>query len=158
MSERAPRDLSAAIALASLLCACGGAAPPPSSAADVDEAEAPPEPERWAIALRLQDGGTDDSETPHTQVSLVRISPDGERSVIELHDEVGACYPQPARGGALIATRCWWAGQGALWSVRREGDAVVAYRAVEPEEGAPPEPSEAGRLEVPEDAELDLVQ
>jgi hypothetical protein len=132
------------------LGACGAASPGPAT-----EPTAAPPPRPYAVALRLEEAGEDEQGTPHTRVSLVRISPDGVRTVETLRTEVGACYHQP-RSGALLAARCWWAGFGAEYEVRRRGDAVVALRA-EVEEIGPGEPAEVARLEVPAGAELQVV-
>lgn len=141
------------LAIAVLAIACGGA-PPPVAAPE----EEPPEPEPYGLAVRLEDGGTDaDTDTPHTRVALVRITPDGERTVLDLEREVGACYLRDATEGALLAVTCWWAGAGAQYAVRREGDAVVAYRAASDEEGGVGAPVEVGRVEIPEDVPLQLV-
>ena len=146
--------MTSRIALASscFLFACGGATPAPEPASSSADG-----PSTYAIALHFGDGGTDESETPHTMVSLVRIAPDGERHVLDLHDEIGACYLEPA-SGALLAGRCWWGGAGARYEVRREGDAVVAYRAdVDEMADEPAEFVEAGRIEVAEDADLEVL-
>lgn len=140
------------LAIAVLAIACGGAPPPV-----VTPEEEPPEPEPYGLAMRLEDGGTDaDTDTPHTRVALVRIAPDGERTVVELEREVGACYLRDAPD-VLLAVTCWWAGAGAQYAVRREGDAVIAYRAASDEEGGVAAPVEVGRVEIPEDAPLQLV-
>lgn len=139
----------AAIALA--LLGCGGAA------AVVRDEEARDEPPpRYGIALRFEGADAADGGAPRTRVSLVRIPPEGERTVRELAVEVGACFHEPA-GEALIAARCWWAGEGARYEVRREGEVVVALRADVDAEGSAGELAEVARLEVPEDAELDVL-
>lgn len=140
------------IALALALVACGGAATPVRGAEDARD-EPPP---RYGVALRFEDAAEDEHGTPHTRVSLVRIAPDGERTVSELATEVGACFHQSAPG-ALIAARCWWAGEGAAYQVRRAGDAIVALRAEVHEETGAGEPAEVARLEIPREAELDVL-
>lgn len=133
-----------------VVAGCGAAPPPVETRADDDE------PETYAVALRLEDAGTDENETPHTAVSLVRIAPGGERTVESLRDEIGACYNIEA-SGALVAARCWWAGEGARYVVRREGDAVIALRAQAHEETDEGPLEEIGRVEVPADAELQVL-
>ena len=140
-----------ALPIALLWTACGAASPAPErpegSAAD---------PVTYAVALRFEDAGTDDDDNPRTAVSLVRIAPDGTRDVAELSEEVGACYHEPAVE-TLIAARCWWGATGARYEVRREGDAVVAYRAAIVEERGTGDAAEAGRLEVDPEAELEIL-
>lgn len=120
-----------------------------------DEAADEPPP-RYGVALRFEDAEESEDGTPRTRVSLVRITPEGERTVSELATEPGACFHQPVRG-ALIAARCWWAGEGARYEVRRAGDEIVALRAEVHEETVAGEPIEVARLEVPRDAELDVL-
>jgi hypothetical protein len=142
-----------ALPAALLLLACGGGAPTPRTAQDGDDdEEVPPH----AVALRFEDAGTDARGTPHTAVALVRIAPDGGRTVTALGEETGACYHRDAPN-ALIAGRCWWAGAGARYVVRREGDAVVALRADVDEMTGEGELAEVGRLEIPADAELQVL-
>ena len=145
------RGLGAILVVLSVM-ACGGA-PPPVETADEEEDGPPP---TYAIALRLADAGTDENETPRTPVSLVRIAPDDERTVAALRQEIGACYHVESTG-ALMTARCWWAGHGGTYVVRREGDSVVALRTDVHEEGAPATPEEVGRVEVPADAELQVL-
>jgi hypothetical protein len=133
------------------LAACGAA----TTGSTVTTAEvAPPRP--YAVALRLEEAEEDAEGTPHTRVSLVRITPEGVRTVETLATEVGACYHQP-RPGALMAARCWWAGVGSDYEVRRSGDAIVATRTEVDEETGAGAPSEVARLEVPSDAEVQVV-
>ena len=141
-----------AILTASLL-GCGAATPPPETAEE-EEAEGPPP--SYAVALRFADAGADENETPQTRVMLVRIAPDGERVARDLGTEVGACYHQDA-GDALILARCWWAGAGARYEVRREGDAVIARRAGVDEMEGDQALVEAARVEVHENARLEVL-
>ena len=127
------RRAALAILTASLL-GCGAATPPPET--PEDEAEGPPP--SYAVALRFADAGADENETPQTRVLLVRIAPDGERV-------------------ALILARCWWAGAGARYEVRREGDAVIARRAGVDEMEGDQTLEEAARVEVPESARLEVL-
>ena len=141
-------------ALGALTAGCGGAAPNPRGAEDEAESDAPPP--TYAIALRLEDGGTDEDDTPHTRVRLVRIAPDGERAVADLGEERAACYYREAPG-ALIAATCWWAGAGGTYELRREGGAVVAYRTPTDEDAGSSAAAEAGRVDVPGDAVLQVL-
>lgn len=139
------------LSLVSVLAACGGSTPPvtsPSSSAD--------DPVTYAVALRFEDAGTDDDETPHTAVSLVRIAPDGQRRVVSLREETGACFADSATG-AMLAGRCWWAGFGARYEVRREADAVVAYRADQDEEVPDSAFVEVGRFELDANADVEVL-
>lgn len=139
--------------LATLLClGCGASGPGAQTAEDEDEGPPP----TYAIALRLEDAGPDENETPRTRASLVRIAPDGTRTVAALGEELGACYHQPAPG-ALIAARCWWGGAGARYVVRRVDDRVVALRADEDEMAGTAELEERGHVEVPEEARLEVL-
>lgn len=142
------------VVLAGLSLGCGGATPSPRGAEDEAESDAPPP--TYAIALRLEDGGADEDDTPRTRVRLVRIAPDGERGVADLGEERAACYYREAPG-ALIAATCWWAGAGGTYEVRREDGAVVAYRTPTDEDTGSSAPVEAGRLEVPEGALLQVL-
>lgn len=115
--------------------------------------EAPTEQEaRYAIALRFQEASPSAGGDPRTRVSLVRISPEGERTVRELGTEAGACYLDPAPG-ALLSARCWWGEASARYVLERRGEAILALRG--DESGA--ELREVLRLEVPEDAALDVL-
>lgn len=134
------------------LSACGGAPPPVETA---EEEDGPPP--TYAIALRLEDAGTDAQDTPHTAVSLVRIAPDGARTVADLREEIGACYHVEGGPDVLMTARCWWAGEGGRYVVRREGDAVIALRADVQEETGEAELTEVGRVDVPADAELQVL-
>ncbi|HJL16865.1 MAG TPA: hypothetical protein RMH99_14470 [Sandaracinaceae bacterium LLY-WYZ-13_1] len=151
---RGPVGLAPALAggLALFAAACGGAGTrPPERPAAEDE-----EPAAHAVALRFEDAGTDAQDMPHTGVRLVHIAPDGARTVVALSEETGACYHTEAVE-ALISARCWWAGEGARFIVRREGDAVVAHRAEVHEETGARDLVEAGRVEIPEDAPLQIL-
>lgn len=137
-------------AVVMFLAACGGVTPAPERA---DEEERLPP---YAVALRFEDAGTDEHETPYTAVSLVRIAPDGRRTVVALRREMGACFHEDA-SGTLAAARCWWAGAGARYVVRREDDAVAAARAEVDEMTGEGPLEEVGRVEVPRDAELRVL-
>lgn len=137
-----------------LLASCGAASPRPGEPREEAERDDEPPP-TFAIALRLQDAGTDENETPRTRVMLVKIAPDGERTVAELHVETGACWHDA--GSALITARCWWAGSGAAYEVRREGEAVIARRRATEEDSEAGPWEESGRVEVPEDAVLQIL-
>jgi hypothetical protein len=149
VNVRSPWELGratlAAIGLA--LTACGGAAP---ALRTEEPAEETPRP--YVVALRLEEAAEAEDGTPETRVSLVRITPDGDRTIEALRTEPGACFLEPA-AGALIAARCWWAGQSASYRVQREGDAVIALRSVSEES----ERVEVARLEIPGDAELQVL-
>ena len=137
-----------------VLAACGAAAPP---AQEPSDEENPDEPSpAFAIALRLEDAGADENETPRTRVTLVGIAPDGQREVAALRVEQGACWNE-ASPGSLTSVRCWWAGAGARYEVRRVGDAVVASRADIDEETGEGGLEEAGRIEVPRQTELRVL-
>jgi len=103
---------------------CGGAAPPPETAED--EADGPPP--TFAVALRFEDASGGDEANPRTRVSLVRIAPDGEPTVVDLGEEVG---PEPER--------------------------VVARRALEDEAEAPGTYEEVGEIELPLRARLQIL-
>ncbi|MEZ4335492.1 MAG: hypothetical protein R3B82_02595 [Sandaracinaceae bacterium] len=109
--------------LLGLASACGAATPPPEDPTDEDDG-----PVTYAIALRLEEAGPTDDETPQTRVALVRIAPDGERTLEELRVEQGACWAEAGQDPVLVTARCWWAGAGARYEVRREGDVVIARR------------------------------
>lgn len=143
----------AQIALACSLAACGAPAAPVATAPD--SAREPPRV-RYAVALRLEEAGETEDGTPHTEVSLVRIAPDGARTIETLGTEPGACYHH-AQPGALIAARCWWAGFGAEYEVRRTGDGVVALRAEVDEEAGRGELTELTRLDIPDGVELEVL-
>ncbi len=140
---------------------CGGGSPrpgqSPAAVASDQEADddAPVHP--YVVALRLEEGDESEDGTPHTQVSLVRIAPDGNRVVESIRNEAGPCVVEDAPPGALSVVTCWWAGAGARYELRREGDAVVAMRADTDEGAAPIEPEEAARVSVPADAELSVL-
>lgn len=140
-------------AVATLLLACAGCGAPAAPVEAPGDDEPPP---RYAVALRFEEEAPSAEGTPRTRVSLVRITPEGERTVRALRTEDGACYHRPAPG-ALIAGVCWWAGAGARYVVRRDGDAILALRADANEEGGYGDLAELARLDVPADAELDLL-
>ena len=145
------RRLALAVGRASIGC---GAAPVTPIEPVEESAEAPPP--RYAIALRFEEEDPSEDGTPRTRASLVRITPEGERSVHELRTELGACYYEP-HPGALTAGVCWWAGAGARYVVLRRDDSIVALRAEAEEERGYGEPEELASVEVPEDAELDVL-
>jgi hypothetical protein len=135
-----------------VLTACG-AVPAPMPA---DSEDALASPHRYVIGLRLEEAPEDEAGTPHTRVSLVRISPEGVRTLESLGTEAGACYLEP-RVGVLLAARCWWAGQGALYEVRRVGDEVVASRTEVDEMTGSGAPSEVARLAVPSGVQVRVL-
>ena len=142
--------------LLGLLSGCGAASPRASIPGPEERAEDEPPP-TYAIALRLEDAGAREDDTPRTRVMLVAIAPGGDRTVNELRVELGACWHDASRD-ALITARCWWAGAGAAYAVRREGGAVVARRRSADEVSSDEAPwEEAGRVEVPEDAVLQIL-
>lgn len=138
------------------LLGCGAASPRasiPDEPAERDEDEPPP---TYAIALRLEDAGTREDDTPRTRVMLVAIAPGGDRTVNEVRVELGACW-HDGSNDALITARCWWAGAGAVYAIRREGGAVVAHRRSADEASGERPWEEAGRVEIPEDAALQIL-
>ncbi len=130
--------------LALILTACGAPAVPTSTVRAPEEEVRP-----YAVALRLEDAGEHEEE-PRTRVSLVRITPEGERTITSLSVEPGACYHVEV-DDALIAVRCWWGREGAHFVVMRSGESIVAMRG----EGGGLE--EIGRIEVPEDAPVQVL-
>lgn len=138
--------------LAVLWVGCGAATPLPEDPTDDED-----EVQTYAVALRLEDAGATEDETPQTRVALVRIAPDGERTLEELHVEPGACWAEAGQGGVLLTARCWWAGAGARYEVRREGGEVVARRQDVDEMTENGGWADVGRLEVPEDANLQVL-
>ncbi len=135
-----------------LLAGCGAATPPPEDPSDQDDG-----PETFAVALRLEDAGATEDETPQTRVALVRIAPDGTRTLEELGVELGACWNDAGQGEVLIAARCWWAGAGARYEVVREGDAVIARRQGVDEMTEGGGWIEVGRVEIPEGARVQVL-
>jgi len=143
-------------ALSLLVCAalagCGGASPPAEAPVTAEENET------FAVAVRLTEAGTDEDDTPHTRVSLVRIAPDGARHMEALHVETGACWHVGSADSVLIAVRCWWAGAGAQYQITRAGDAIVAERRDVDEATDQAGAWEVvGRVEIPEDAPLQVL-
>ena len=138
--------------LLGLASACGAATPPPEDPTDEDDG-----PVTYAIALRLEEAGPTDDETPQTRVALVRIAPDGERTLEELRVEQGACWAEAGQDPVLVTARCWWAGAGARYEVRREGDVVIARRQDLDEMAEDGAWTEAGRLDVPVSARLQVL-
>ena len=63
----------------------------------------------------------------------------------------------PLRAPRLIAARCWWAGHGSRYVVRRSEEAVVALRGEEHEESDEVELVEVGRIDLPEGALLRVL-
>lgn len=112
--------------LALLLGACGGATSTGSTTPDAPRREC-------TAALRFQEPGGErplrDDEMPRTAIHLVLICEDEALRVLPVSTEVGACFSEPASDGALLRARCWWAGQGAVVIVRRDGDRLEALRA-----------------------------
>lgn len=139
--------------LLALSCAACGAATVPVTEPSEPEAEPPP---RYAVALRFEEGEPSPEGTPRTRVSLVRIAPGGERSVSELRVEDGACYHRD-EPGVLIAGVCWWAGSGARYVIRREGESIIALRAEATGDDTYGELTELTRIDVPAEAALDLL-
>ncbi len=140
----------AALALA-LLLGCGASVPPPAEPVD-DEG-----PQTYAVALRLEDAGADEHDTPRTRVSLVKIAPDGARTVEVLHTELGACWHETDVEGVLIAARCWWGGAGARYAIARVGDTVIARRRDVDEQTGDAGWVQVGGVEVPEGARLQVL-
>lgn len=144
--------------IALMLAGCGAAAPAPEEPEGPTSGEPPP---TFAIALRLEDAGADENETPRTRVALVMIAPDGAREIAELRVELGACWHETTPD-SMISARCWWGGAGARYEVHRDGGAVIARRAEIDEETGDTGVGrarfeEVGRVEVPPDAELHVV-
>lgn len=137
-----------------VLAGCG-ATSRPALGPEPEEASEDEPPPTVAIALRLEDAGADENETPRTRVVLVAIAPDG-RSTAELGVETGACW-HVAMDGALITARCWWAGAGAAYAVHREGESIVAHRRDVDEQSDEPQWRESGRLDLPQDAVLEVL-
>lgn len=142
-------------ALLAALAGCGGAGRPPTEPLPGDEEGEGPV---VAVALRMAEAPTDEpTGTPQTRVLLVRIVPDEGRATEEVGTFQGACTPATPREGAILEVRCWWAGFGAEVFVRRESDALVAYR-IQLDEHAPAGvPEEVARMPLPDDARLDLI-
>ncbi|MGE0789978.1 MAG: hypothetical protein AB7S26_30165 [Sandaracinaceae bacterium] len=143
--------LLAWLTIASVATGCGGSPPPLEDASDQEG-----EPITYTIALRLEDAGEDAEGTPRTRVSLVRIAPDGNRTVVEGGEEPGPCY-LVVEPDALTAARCWWAGAGSRYAVRRHGDALALERATEDADGAPGAYEARGSVELEDDARLELL-
>ena len=76
---------------------------------------------------------------------------------MQLHVELGACWNDEGEGRVLISARCWWAGAGARYEVVREGDAVIARRQDVDEMAEPGAWAEAGRVDIPDDAVLQVL-
>jgi len=145
----------ASLAILFVLASTGCGAAPVAPTGPVEESvEAPPP--RYAIALRFEEEDPSEDGTPRTRVSLVRITPEGERGVHALRAELGACYYEP-HPEALTAGVCWWAGAGARYVILRRGGEVVALRAEADEERGYGDLEELASVEVPEDAELDVL-
>lgn len=139
--------------IALMLAACGATTPRTEEPGEPAGEEPPP---TFAIALRLEDAGADENETPQTRVALVRIGPDGSREIAELRVEPGACWHETTPG-SMISARCWWGGAGARYEVHRDGDAIIARRAEVDEETGDASFEEVGRVEVPSGAELNVL-
>jgi len=133
------------------LTACGAAVVHPAEPVEDNG------PETYAIALRLEEAGADDADTPRTRVTLVEIEPDGARTLEELHVEVGACWHDTNVTDVLIAARCWWGGAGARYVVVRDGDAVIARRRELDEDTGDAAWVEAGRVSLPPGADLQVL-
>jgi hypothetical protein len=135
----------APLALAASLAACGGA----QGARGTTAAEA----RECTAALRFEEpeGETLDADPdaePHTRITLVLICDDETTTSMPVGTEVGACFRTEPPGGVLLGARCWWAGQGAVLEVRREGGALRVRRTL----GG--ETSDAGALDVPTESRV----
>ncbi|MDQ3035874.1 MAG: hypothetical protein M3Y87_25955, partial [Myxococcota bacterium] len=106
----------------------------------------PPEPDASA--------GVADEEPPRTAVSLVLICENEPTRRLAIGSEVGACFAIEAGEGSLLLARCWWAGQGALIDVRRDGDVLEVRRADIDEHTGTGSLEPASELPVPENADV----
>ena len=152
--ERGLLYLAASTLLATSAVGCGAATPPVEEPSAGDRG-----PPSYGLALRLEDAGTTPDDTPHTQVTLVSIEPDGASELAALEVEPGACWhdTDPPEG-VLIAVRCWWAGAGARYQVTRHGDQIIARRLAVDEQAGEAEWVEAGRIEIPANATLQVLR
>ncbi|AKF05362.1 hypothetical protein DB32_002511 [Sandaracinus amylolyticus] len=114
------------IASAALLVACGGA----TNAGSTTPVDAPRR--ECTAALRFAEpevAQTSDEEMPRTAIALALICEDEPIRTVAIGTEVGACFNDEASDGALLRARCWWAGQGAIVVVRRNGEVLEVLRA-----------------------------
>lgn len=137
-----------------LLAGCGGA----TNAGTTTPVREEPVRECTA-ALRFsepagQDPAAGDVEPPRTAVALVLICEDEETRTVPVGTEVGACFPDEASEGALLRARCWWAGQGAIVVVRRNGEVLEVLRSEVDEMTGAGELERVTELPIPENHSL----
>lgn len=151
-SSPSARALPALVAL--LSAGCGASEPLPENPSDDDE------PPRVAIALRAEEAPADEeTDTPQTRVVLVRIRHDvGETETTDLGTYAGPCMHASVPAHVVVRLRCWWAGAGAVVSVSRHGDELVAERSVVDEMQGAGDSETITTVELPEDAVLEPIR
>lgn len=144
-----------------VLSSCGGEPPARHTEPRATTARA-----QCTVTLRFEDEspvdegepphGTSIVELPRTRVTLVRICDPGGTETRLVGSEAGVCqFADPA--GALMRARCWWAGRGSEITVERVLRQLVARRAEWTEEGGAGPMNDAAELELPVDAQLNLL-
>ncbi|WP_236606983.1 hypothetical protein [Sandaracinus amylolyticus] len=132
--------------MAALLAACGGA----TNVGTTTPEDAPRR--ECTAALRFAEpevAQTSDEEMPRTAIGLVLICEDEPIQTVAIGTEVGACFNDEASEGALLRARCWWAGQGAIVVVRRNGEVLEVLRADVDEQTGIGELEPVTQLEIP---------
>lgn len=133
---------------------------PTESAFSRPAESAPPQPTENALERRPQclaeNSQGDSGDRPCTTISLVLLCEDGTRSALQIGDEIGACYPIDS-ADALLRARCWWAGEGSLVEVRREGGALIVFRTTVDEYTGTGEPQRIGSLKIPPGAIVETL-
>ncbi len=117
------------------------AAPPAAPATatapdDVPDAAPPPPPSRFGLSLGSRPLPPGEHDMPRQQLSLTLRLPTGTLETRDLGVIPGVCSAAATPDGALGAYRCWWAGAGTEFVVRRSGPELVATR-IEVDEQSP---------------------
>ena len=96
------------------------------------------------VDIEARDLEEQEHEMPMVELTLVWGTPGGPKTRHVLRDEIGGCFHLPGgepRDGIYLS--CWFAGEGATYSVSHDADALVVHRVaiseMEPEEGYEPE-------------------
>lgn len=140
-----PSTLTLALSSALLACACTATPTPADTGADSSASPKKPAGGITTLSWEFQETRIGEYDQPFSNVTL-KLSGSENRTVL-VGEFTGTCAEQDkAAIGAegddvIIAARCWWAGAGEDFLVRRktEGELRIEHRSVD--EGSPDEPA-----------------
>ncbi len=135
--------------LIALLCACGGAhvpAPVPMG----------PGPEVTA-SLRLLEAESGDDDIPRSDAWIALIEQNGRREMQPLGTLEGVCHHESPDERDVLRVRCWWAGEGLVLRVSREGDRLIVRQVDIDEMTGPGTATEIATIDLPRGAQLSAV-